>query len=67
MRNSWSRTKAIAVSSDRSSGAVNIITRGLALSPALRRGLGATVVLALLGTGTRVAVPVLVQQVIDRR
>ena len=66
MRSSWSRTKAIAVSSDRSSGAVNIITRGLALSPALRRGLGTTVVLALLGTGTRVAVPVLVQQVIDR-
>jgi putative ABC transport system ATP-binding protein len=54
------------VSSDRSPGAVNIVTRGLALSPALRRGLGATVAVALLGTGTRVAVPVLVQQAIDR-
>ena len=31
-----------------------------------RRGLGVTVLLALLGTGTRVAVPILVQQVIDR-
>ena len=49
-----------------STGAVNVITRGLALSPALRKGLGLTVLLALFGTGTRVAIPVLVQQVIDR-
>lgn len=54
------------MSAEGSTGAVNVITRGLALSPALRKGLGMTVVLALLGTGTRVAVPVLVQQVIDR-
>jgi len=47
-------------------GAVSVIARGLSLSPALRRGLGLTVVLALCGTGTRVAVPILVQQVIDR-
>lgn len=51
---------------DPARGAINVISRGLALSPALRRGLGVTIVLALLGTGTRVAVPVLVQQVIDR-
>lgn len=51
---------------DAKPSAVAVITRGLALSPALRRGLGLTVVLALCGTGTRVAVPVLVQQVIDR-
>lgn len=54
------------MSVEKSAGSVNVITRGLALSPALRKGLGLTVVLALLGTGTRVAVPVLVQQVIDR-
>jgi ATP-binding cassette subfamily B protein len=54
------------VSVERPSGAISVITRGLAFSPALRRGLGATVALALMGTGTRVAVPVLVQQVIDR-
>lgn len=47
-------------------GAVNVITRGFGLSPALRRGLGLTIFLALCGTGTRVAVPILVQQVIDR-
>ena len=47
-------------------GSFAVITRGLSLSPALRRGLGLTIVLALCGTGTRVAVPVLVQQVIDR-
>ena len=55
-----------AVTVERPMGAVSIITRGLAVSPALRRGLGVTVLLALLGTGTRVAVPILVQQVIDR-
>lgn len=54
------------MTAERSSGAISIISRGLAFSPALRRGLGTTIVLALLGTGTRVAVPVLVQQVIDR-
>lgn len=47
-------------------GAINVITRGLALSPALRRGLGVTVLLAMLGTGTRVAIPILVQLIIDR-
>lgn len=54
----------MASSQERS--AVGVISRGLSLSPALRRGLGFTVFLALCGTGTRVAVPVLVQQVIDR-
>ena len=58
--------KAIAVDAKQKRGAVNVITRGLELSPALRRGLGLTVVLALCGTGTRVTVPILVQQVIDR-
>lgn len=53
------------MSAEASRGAVDVIARGLAVSPALRRGLGGTVVLALLGTGTRVAVPILVQQVID--
>jgi len=46
--------------------AIHVITRGLVHSPALRRGLGLTIVFAVLGTGTRVAVPVLVQQIIDR-
>jgi len=58
--------KAIAVDAKQKRGAMNVITRGLELSPALRRGLGLTVVLALCGTGTRVTVPILVQQVIDR-
>ena len=51
---------------DSSKGAINVISRGLALSPALRRGLGVTVLLAMLGTGTRVAIPILVQLIIDR-
>ena len=47
-------------------GAVSVIRRGLAASPELKRGLGVTVTLALLGAGGRVLVPVLTQQVIDR-
>ncbi|WP_369174208.1 ABC transporter ATP-binding protein [Streptomyces sp. R28] len=43
-----------------------VIRRGLAAVPAIRRGLGPTVVLALLGGAGRLAVPVLIQQVIDR-
>ena len=46
--------------------ALAVVAKGLALTPALRRGLGLTVLFAFLGTGTRVAVPVLIQQVIDR-
>ena len=58
--------RVIAVANNQERSAVNVISRGLVLSPALRRGLGQTIFLALCGTGTRVAVPVLVQQVIDR-
>ncbi|NBN89140.1 MAG: ABC transporter ATP-binding protein [Actinobacteria bacterium] len=58
--------KAIAMPVDRSTSAISIVSRGLALSPALGRGLGVTVLLAMLGTGTRVAIPILVQLIIDR-
>jgi putative ABC transport system ATP-binding protein len=44
---------------------VAVLRRGFAESPELRRGIGLTVALALLGAGGRVVVPVLVQQVID--
>lgn len=47
-------------------GAVDILRRGIAASPELKRGIGWTVLLALLGGGGRVVVPVLVQQVLDR-
>ncbi len=47
-------------------GALSVVRRGLAVSPELRKGLGTTVGLALLGAGGRVLVPVLTQQVIDR-
>lgn len=43
-----------------------VIRRGLAAIPAIREGLALTVVLALLGGVGRLAVPVLIQQVIDR-
>jgi ABC-type multidrug transport system fused ATPase/permease subunit len=50
----------------RASGALGTIRRGLALSPELRTGLAKTVGLALVAMVGRVAVPIAVQQVIDR-
>ena len=42
------------------------LRRGLELSPELRRGIGVTVVLALVSTVGRVVVPIVVQQTTDR-
>lgn len=53
-------------SSQERPGAWVTIQRGLALSPELRAGLGATIALALVATAGRLVVPVAVQQVIDR-
>jgi ATP-binding cassette subfamily B protein len=47
-------------------GALAVVRRGLAVSPELKDGLGVTILLALIGAGGRVLVPVLTQQVIDR-
>lgn len=46
--------------------AMRILRRGLAESPELRRGLGVTVVFALLSALARLVLPVLVQQTLDR-
>ncbi|MEO8267038.1 MAG: ABC transporter ATP-binding protein [Ilumatobacteraceae bacterium] len=46
--------------------AVQMIGKGVEAAPALRRGIGATFGLAMLGSGGRVVVPILVQQAIDR-
>jgi ATP-binding cassette, subfamily B, bacterial len=43
-----------------------VLRRAASLAPALRRGLGVTLALALLGTAGQVVVPIAVQQVIDR-
>ena len=48
------------------SRALSVLRRGIATSPELRRGIGVTVVLALVGGAGRVVVPILVQQVLDR-
>jgi ATP-binding cassette, subfamily B, bacterial len=45
--------------------AADTVRRGLALSPELRRGLATTLVLGLLATVGKVAVPVAIQQGID--
>jgi len=54
------------MSDPRTPGALRTIRRGLALSPELRTGLARTLGLALVAMVGRVAVPVAVQQVIDR-
>ena len=46
--------------------ALDVLRRGAMASPDLRRGVGFTVVMAILGAVARVIVPVLAQQVIDR-
>lgn len=49
-----------------SDGALAVLRRGLAASPELRQGMPVTVALALVGAAGRVAVPIVIQQVIDR-
>jgi ATP-binding cassette subfamily B protein len=51
---------------DRDEGTLATVRRGLALSPELRPGLAGTIALALVQMGGRVAVPIAVQQGIDR-
>lgn len=51
---------------ERISGAIAVMRRGWRVSPELRDGFGVTLLLALLGAGGKVVVPVLVQQSIDR-
>jgi ATP-binding cassette subfamily B protein len=51
---------------DRDEGTLATVRRGLALSPELRPGLAGTIALALVQMSGRVAVPIAVQQCIDR-
>jgi len=46
--------------------AVETIGRGVREAPVLRSGFGVTLLLAMIGAGGRVAVPILVQQALDR-
>ena len=46
--------------------AVQMIGKGVEAAPALRRGIGATFGLAMIGSAGRVVVPILIQQAIDR-
>ena len=46
--------------------AVQMIGKGVEAAPALRRGIGGTFALAMVGSAGRVVVPILVQQAIDR-
>jgi ATP-binding cassette, subfamily B, bacterial len=48
-------------------GVLASLRRAAAVAPTLRRGLGLTLLLALVGTAGQVVVPIAVQQVIDRQ
>jgi len=50
----------------RNDGAIKTLVRGARMLPELRRGLPATLALALLATSGRVVVPIAIQQSIDR-
>ncbi len=60
------RPDATAIESSQRLGTWATLRRGLELSPELRRGIGVTVVLALISTVGRVVVPFVVQQTTDR-
>jgi ATP-binding cassette, subfamily B, bacterial len=47
-------------------GAMDVLRRGLAISPELRRGLRFTVLMAVGAAAGRIAIPILIQQVLDR-
>lgn len=47
-------------------GAVETIGRGVEAAPALRIGFGVTLLLAMVGAGGRVVVPIMIQQAIDK-
>jgi ATP-binding cassette subfamily B protein len=51
--------------SDRPSGAIAVLRRGISESPELRKGIGFTLLMALAGAAGRVLVPVLIQQILD--
>jgi putative ABC transport system ATP-binding protein len=63
---SASDDEAVLPGDRRDEGAFATLRRGLRLMPEFRRGLPATLALALVATTGRVVVPVAVQQVIDR-
>jgi ATP-binding cassette, subfamily B, bacterial len=51
---------------DSGGGAISVLRRALRANPGLLRGVRTTVLLAVMGAGGRVVVPILIQQVLDR-
>jgi putative ABC transport system ATP-binding protein len=47
-------------------GAIAVLRRGLAVSPELKAGIGFTIGMAMAVAGGRLAVPILIQQILDR-
>ena len=51
---------------DTASGAMSVLRRGLATSPELRVGLKATIVFAIVAAVGKLAIPILIQVILDR-
>jgi ABC-type multidrug transport system fused ATPase/permease subunit len=47
-------------------GAIGVLRRGLAVTPELKEGIALTLVLALVTSAGKLAVPILIQQILDR-
>jgi ATP-binding cassette, subfamily B, bacterial len=50
----------------RDAGAVEVLRRGLAVTPELRQGIALTLVMAVVTAAGKLAVPILIQQILDR-
>ena len=50
----------------KSGGSLEVISKGMKAAPSFTEGIGLTLLFAVAGTGARIAIPVLLQQVIDR-
>jgi len=51
---------------DETEGAWSLLKRGMAVAPELRDGIRLTIVMALVGAGGKLSVPILIQLVVDR-
>ena len=50
----------------RDAGAIEVLRRGLAVTPELRQGIALTLVMAVVTAAGKLAVPILIQQILDR-
>lgn len=54
------------IENQNSAGPLQVITKGMKTAPSFTEGIVLTILFAVMGTGARVAIPVLLQQIIDK-